>query len=59
MLFLILLNLATFFLFKKEIEHIRVASSIVNKPLVLFRDENVRTLFDVLSKGLQISGTFL
>ena len=34
----------------------RVAPTIVNKPLILYRDENIRTLCDVLPKGLQISG---
>ena len=40
----------------KEIEHVRVATSVANKPLVEYYFEDVRTLHSVLAKGLALSG---
>lgn len=40
---------------KKEKEHIRVSSSMKGKKLVEYRFDDVRTIHDVLNKGLKVS----
>jgi hypothetical protein len=41
---------------KKAQEHIRVSSALKDKPLAEYRDEDFRTLYDVLPIGVKLSG---
>jgi hypothetical protein len=38
-------------------EHIRIATSLGNLPLITSRDEKIRTLAQALERGLQVSST--
>ena len=39
----------------KPVERIRVCKSIVGKPLIEYRFDDVRTVYDVLRKGKELS----
>ena len=51
-------NLKSFLFLFQPIEHIRVCMSVKEKPLVEYRMPDVRTLYDVLPKGKEISSSF-
>ena len=42
--------------FQKTKDHIRINTLMKGKPLIEYRLADVRTLFDVLPKGLEVSG---